>query len=254
MENRDSIIYAAFISSANMSAIDALLSSRPCLDRRSSVSLLPRRRSVSVLPFCNRRFRTQTAFVQKFYAVQGESASGPRQGEDFVSDDFVGRVLKENPSQVEPRYLVGDKFYTLEEKQNLSRNKELGVVQLLRTKLNSKKDGAPSDNSVSKKKSVYLDDLLRKYRGKLYVPEQVFGKELHEEEEFDKNLETLPKMSFEDLRKAIKFDKVKFLTSKEAMSGVGYRDFIVHLKEIPGVKSLHRTQWYLSIALILMVL
>lgn len=94
--------------------------------------------------------------------------------------------------------------------------------------------------------AVYLKDILREYRGKLYVPEQIFGTKLSEEEEFDKNLEALPRMSFEEFQKAMKSDKVKLLTSQED-NGVsyvnGYRDLIVELKEIPGDKRLHRTKW-----------
>ncbi|KAJ6701875.1 METALLOPROTEASE M41 FTSH [Salix koriyanagi] len=74
----------------------------------------------------------------------------------------------------------------------------------------------------------------------------VFSVKLSEEEEFDRNLEELPKMGFEDFKKAMKSDKVNFLTSKEATISTyanDYRDFVVDLKEIPGEKSLHRTKW-----------
>ncbi|KAF3448725.1 hypothetical protein FNV43_RR09438 [Rhamnella rubrinervis] len=167
---------------------------------------------------------------------------------------FIHWVLKNNPSQVEPRYLIGDKFYTLKEKQNLSSKSDVGILQLLAKKLNleaksKKESGEGRNESGQNNDAVYLNDILREYRGKLYVPEQIFGTEMSEEEEFQKNFDALPKMSLEDFQKAMKCDKVKLLTSKEvtAVSYGGYRDFIVDLKEIPGEKSLQRTKWAMSL-------
>lgn len=170
----------------------------------------------------------------------------------------MARVLKENPSQVEPRYLIGDKFYTLKEKEDLSKNSDNGVfsslVKRLNLRFNSKKvvDENPNEKLSDVKKNdknegdVYLKDILREYRGKLYVPEQVFGTELSEEAEFESDLQALPKMSFEDFLKAMRSDKVKMLTWKEVTSvatGDRYRDFGVELKEIPGDKNLQRRRW-----------
>lgn len=152
------------------------------------------------------------------------------------------RVLKENPSQVEPRYRVNGKLYNPKEREGLSKGGEArrGAFEFIKRKTEKEK-------SEDVNESVYLSDILREYKGKLYVPEQVFGQELSEEEEFEKSVKELPKMSLEDFRKAMENDKVKLLTSKEEASGVsysgGYRDFIVDLKEIPGVKSLQRTKW-----------
>lgn len=163
-----------------------------------------------------------------------------------AADDFVTRVLKENPSQMEPRYRVGDKLYNLKEREDLNKGANAtGAFEFIRRKLGSKTKTETEKNEIENE-SVYLSDILREYKGKLYVPEQVFGPELSEEEEFEKTVKDLPKMSLEDFRKAMENDKVKLLTSKE-VSGVpytsGYRDFIVDLKEIPGVKSLQRTKW-----------
>lgn len=157
------------------------------------------------------------------------------------SDDFVSRVLKENPSQVQPKYLIGDKLYTLKEKESLGKVSTLGIFDVLK-RLNPTKPQSKSESEVSgERNSVYLKDLLKEYRGKLYVPEQIFGSELSEEEEFNRNVNELPKMSIEEFRKALSKDKVRFITSKGG--GGGNRDFVVDLKEIPGDKSLHTTKW-----------
>lgn len=164
-------------------------------------------------------------------------------------DDFVTRVLKENPSQVEPRYLIGDKLYSLREKENLDKKGlDSGVASLLKS-LNLKSLVSRTSNKGQLSESqedVYLKDILREYKGKLYVPEQIFGANLSEEEEFEKIVEELPKMGIEDFRKYMKSDKIKLLTFTEssgASYGYGFRDFVVELKEIPGDKSLQRTKW-----------
>ncbi|KAK7399096.1 hypothetical protein VNO78_10271 [Psophocarpus tetragonolobus] len=160
-----------------------------------------------------------------------------------ANDDFVSRVLKENPSQLQPKFLIGDKLYTLKERENLSKLSNAGFFHVLKRLVPSK----PQTNSEvsGERDSVYLKDLLKEYRGKLYVPEQIFGTELSEEEEFKRNINELPKMSIEEFRKALSKDKIKLITSKEG--GGVYRDFIVELKEIPGDKSLHTTKWVLRL-------
>lgn len=171
-------------------------------------------------------------------------------GGEPSSDDFVRRVLEENPSQVQPKYLIGDKFYTLKEKENLGKKSNVGIFDVLSKRLSLKKKLQRESESVSEvsgeRDSVYLNDLLKEYKGKLYVPEHVFGTRLSEEEEFDENLKSLPKMSVEEFRKAMSKDKIKLITSKGdggLSYGSGYRDFIVELKEIPGDKRLHTTKW-----------
>ncbi|XP_059442469.1 probable inactive ATP-dependent zinc metalloprotease FTSHI 1, chloroplastic isoform X2 [Corylus avellana] len=180
-----------------------------------------------------------------------ESSSQASGASETTKDDFVTRVLKENPSQVESKYRIGNKFYTLKEKEDLGKNPDVGVIEFLAKRLNlmpkaERENGEGRNESGVGDEAVHLKDILREYRGKLYVPEQIFGSALSEEEEFDRTLEVLPRMSFEDFLKATRSDKVKLLTSKEdtGMSYVnGHRDFIVELKEIPGDKSLHRTKW-----------
>ncbi|KAK4262913.1 hypothetical protein QN277_028405 [Acacia crassicarpa] len=210
-----------------------------------------------VLSF-NRNARAQILFPRRSFRVlcKSHSMSSSPAGEhgDAAGEDFVSRVLKENPSQVEPKYLIGDKFYTLKEKERLSKKLNSGFLEILAKRLNLKtqkeEEASEVQNQVlSGRDSVYLKDLLREYKGKLYVPEQIFGKKLSEEEEFDQNLQSLPKMSSEEFRKYMDYDKIKLLTSKEDTSlfSNGCRDFIVDLKEIPGDKSLHRTKWALRL-------
>ncbi|CAH2078121.1 unnamed protein product [Thlaspi arvense] len=198
--------------------------------------------------------RWRAPILRRSFTVLCELKSG--EANNPAGDDFVTRVLKENPSQVEPRYRVGDKLYNLKEREDLSKGANAnGAFEFIRSKLDSKtkteKESSESRNSSGTgNESVYLSDILREYKGKLYVPEQVFGPELSEEEDFEKYVKALPKMSLEDFRKAMKNDKVKLLTSKEASGApytIRYRDFIVDLKEIPGVKSLQRTKWSMKL-------
>lgn len=159
------------------------------------------------------------------------------------SDDFVKRVLEDNPSQVPPKYLVGNKLYHSQEKENLGKSSSEGILDILSKRLRLKKPQRKNESEVSgERDSVYLKDLLKEYKGKLYVPEQIFGTPLSEEEEFDENLKSLPRMSVEDFSKALSKDKIKLITSKGDY-GSGYRNFIVELKEIPGDKRLHSTKW-----------
>nr|XP_043628490.1 probable inactive ATP-dependent zinc metalloprotease FTSHI 1, chloroplastic [Erigeron canadensis] len=154
-------------------------------------------------------------------------------GSSITQDDFVTRVLKENPSQVEPRYKIGDKLYTLKEKEDFANKRR-----------NSNGFIKKESDGMEYKDDVYLNDILRKFKGKLYVPEQIFVEELSEEDAFDTEFDTLPRMSFEDLQKAIETDMIKFLSFKEDDGAVnGYKDFIVMLKEIPGDKNLQKTKW-----------
>ncbi|KFK28948.1 hypothetical protein AALP_AA7G069500 [Arabis alpina] len=188
--------------------------------------------------------RWRAPILRRSFTILCELKSGSSSSSDSA-DDFVTRVLKENPSQVEPRYKVGDKLYNLKEREGLSKSSNVtGPFEFIKRKLGSKMETEKS--SELENESVYLSDILREYKGKLYVPEQVFGAELSEEEEFEKNVKELPKMSLDDFRKAMKNDKVKLLTSKDDF-GSEYREFIVHLKEIPGVKSLQRTKWSMKL-------
>lgn len=174
--------------------------------------------------------------------------SGKSKGVGAESDDFVTRVLKENPCQVEPKYLIGDKLYTSKEKAKLD-NKVLdyGVDLLKMLNLKEILEKVKGDDSqLATSEDVFLKDILREYKGKLYVPERIFGANLSEEEEFDKNVDELPKMNIEDFRKCLKTDKIKMLIFKEHSGvsyGFGFRNFVVELKEIPGEKSLQRTKW-----------
>ncbi|XVF10389.1 hypothetical protein REPUB_Repub07fG0178700 [Reevesia pubescens] len=236
-----------------MTTIDTFISARVHFPKPYSTPTksIPKRINPLIL---TRKFQSRTPFLHRSFTVLCElQSSQPGDTSKPKGDDFVTRVLKENPSQVEPRFLVGNKIYTLKEKEDLGKGKNLGLIEILKKKLNSKaksKNESNESEMISENGNVYLNDILREYKGKLYVPQQIFGAELSEEEEFEKNLEELPKMSWEDFRKAMKSDKVKLLTSKE-VSGVsyvgGYRDFVVDLKDIPGDKSLQRTKWAMKL-------
>lgn len=201
-------------------------------------------------------FHQSYAPKRKPCAIWTKSGKESRaQPSNSTEDDFVTRVLKENPSQVEPKYLIGNKLYTLKEKENLRRNRSSdgGVFGLLKRlclkELMEKKGDEGQNESGVNYGDVYLKDILREYKGKLYVPEQVFGENISEEEEFDRNVEGLPRMTLEDFLKAMESDKIKLLTFKEdgVSSGFGFVDFVVELKEIPGDKSLQRTKWTMNL-------
>lgn len=207
--------------------------------RRASVPL----RSRSIQPRKTPPFRRSFIVFQKLDAdTNGDGGGG---------DDFITKVLKENPSQVEPKFLVGDRFLTLREKQRSVKAPNFRVFQLLKRLLSEsgvKMEGDEGGGGRSGEASspVYLKDILREFRGKLYVPEEVFKGTLSEEEEFERNLKELPAMTFEDFQKHLMAGKIKLLTSKSEVgspSDIAYRDFVVDLKEIPGDKSIQKTKW-----------
>ncbi|XP_073301814.1 probable inactive ATP-dependent zinc metalloprotease FTSHI 1, chloroplastic [Primulina huaijiensis] len=206
-----------------------------------------------------RRERQHFCSNTRVFSRRAGSDSSPSVKYDAEKDDFVTRVLKENPSQIEPKYLIGDRLYTLKEKESLSRkgfnDRVVKILRILNLKSlvgQSDKESGMGSDLANPQGEVYLKDLLREYKGKLYVPEQVFGANLSEEEEFDKNVKELPKMSYEDFQKYSQSDKVKLVTYKEGRVSYGndeYRDFVVDLKEIPGEKRLHRTNWTMRLGL-----
>ncbi|CAN0840939.1 Probable inactive ATP-dependent zinc metalloprotease FTSHI 1, chloroplastic [Linum grandiflorum] len=230
-----------------MTSLDALFTSRIHLPK-------PYKNSFK----CNRNFhyRARPLLHRSFTVLckvnSSASSSNSQPGRTAGKDDFMTRVLKENPSQIEPRYLIDGELYTSREREDLSKRKDQknsGVLELLARVLSFKEEKSTDEQTnedQNGEKDVYLNDILREYKGKLYVPEQVFGAELTEEEEFSRNVEELPKMSLDEFRTAMQTDKVKLLTSREGTvlsRGNVYKDFVVDLKEIPGVKRLHRTKW-----------
>lgn len=168
-------------------------------------------------------------------------------------DDFISKVLKENPTQVEPRFLVGERFLTLRDKQGSGKPPSLRILQLIKRFLgdaygSSSKNGHEGTGEYASQSQipVYLKDILREFKGQLYVPEEIFRENLSEEEEFERDMRELPLMSFEDFQKHLTAGKIKQLTSKSigyAPADVGYRDFIVDLNETPGDKNLQKTRW-----------
>ncbi|KAL6322043.1 hypothetical protein AAG906_003187 [Vitis piasezkii] len=160
-------------------------------------------------------------------------------------EDFITRVLKQNPSQVEPKFLIGQTLYTQKQKDEAFNKSRQNRWNWLRLKPRKGEKNGVLENEEVGSEAVFLKDILREHKGKLYVPEQIFGTRLSEEEEFDRDLESLPVMSLEEFRKAVENDKVKVVISKDESYGFG--NFIVELKEIPGDKSLQRTKWAMKL-------
>jgi hypothetical protein len=154
--------------------------------------------------------------------------------------------------------LIGDELLTLREKQRLETplwKRAVETVQNQFAKVGSETPSQPEDEiPVPSKKSdanehdkqVFLSDLLREYRGNLYVPEEAFSGHVSELEEFNRLLDVLPEMTFESFLKAMNAQQVEMLTSRGHASPRGefvYYDFIVDLKSIPGEQHLQRRHW-----------
>lgn len=251
-------------SLSTTSRVDVFISPRS-FHPHSSITRRSYSHSIS-FPFCThsnrlnftRIIRKNPPLIHRSYAIFQKSDSKSSSQSDNASstdteNDFVTRVLKENPSQVEPKFLIGNKLYTLKEKEDLEKkSSDAGIAEILKKlRLMVGKEKKREEGGVEsgvKSEDVYLKDILREHRGKLYVPEQIFAANLSEEEEFDRDFESLPKLNLEDFQKYMKSDKVKLLTLKED-TGVpyGFRDFIVELKEIPGDKNLQRTKWAMKL-------
>lgn len=181
------------------------------------------------------------------------SVFGSRGG---IGDDVVTKILKENPTQVERQVLSGGKLVTFREKEVLENERKItnrfgagisSILRLFRSEEEKKEEKVEDDISTTPA-PVYLDNIFRDYKGKLYVPEQIFGENLSEEDEFIRDVKELPKMSIEDFDKFIRVDKIAMITSKSLVTNVpfhvGFCDYVVQLKESPGEKSLQKTKWY----------
>ncbi|KAC9800209.1 hypothetical protein E3N88_45240 [Mikania micrantha] len=232
---------SAHITTPDNFALPRVISSKSSITLHTSLSIkAPLRNHLKFDQIRRKRLQfTQAIFRKSDSGQSSDSATS-------VQDDFVTRVLKENPSQVEPKYKIGDKFYTLKEKENLGKkgydgNGALEIIKRLNLKgLNDNR----SLDGVDYPQDVHLNHILRKFKGKLYVPEQIFVKELSEEAEFNREFELLPRMSFDDLQKTVRTNMIKFMTFKDDDKvAYGHKDLIVELKEIPGDKNLQRTKW-----------
>ncbi|KAL8226293.1 hypothetical protein R6Q59_000161 [Mikania micrantha] len=232
---------SAHITTPDNFALPRVISSKSSITLHTSLSIkAPLRNHLKFDQIRRKRLQfTQAIFRKSDSGQSSDSATS-------VQDDFVTRVLKENPSQVEPKYKIGDKFYTLKEKENLGKkgydgNGALEIIKRLNLKgLNDNR----SLDGVDYPQDVHLNDILRKFKGKLYVPEQIFVEELSEEAEFNREFELLPRMSFDDLQKTVRTNMIKFMTFKDDDKvAYGHNDLIVELKEIPGDKNLQRTKW-----------
>ncbi|KAH7435116.1 hypothetical protein KP509_06G050800 [Ceratopteris richardii] len=176
--------------------------------------------------------------------------------------DFTTEVLKSIPSQVESKYLVDGKLYTLREKSLLKVSPWKRLASALKLQHSGKdkietpqKPAEPSEvlpiESLDSKKPIYLSDILREYKGDLYVPEEVFVRSTSDLDSFEREIETLPIMTGKDFLRAVKGNQVSLVTSK-GMLGPGkfvYRDFIVNLTNVPGEEELHQTKWAMHLTI-----
>lgn len=84
---------------------------------------------------------------------------------------------------------------------------------------------------------VYLNDLLRGFKGNLYVPEEVFESQADELEEYNRQLDLLPEMGLDEFLRAARAGEVDMLVSRGVTTPEGkhsYYDFLVELKSVPG--------------------
>lgn len=187
--------------------------------------------------------------------------------EDEGGLDFATQVLKSIPCQVESKYLVDGELLTLREKELrrvspwkrfISSLKRHSLERLANSsaEVPQKEPGEPvqeatkEEQSSHTKKTVYLSDLLREYKGELYVPEEVFVRSTSDLDAFERELEVLPIMKGEDFLRAVKANQVNMVTSKGAL-GPGkfvYRDFVVILNPVPGEEELHQTRWAMHLS------
>ncbi|XP_057854077.2 probable inactive ATP-dependent zinc metalloprotease FTSHI 1, chloroplastic isoform X1 [Cryptomeria japonica] len=199
------------------------------------------------------------------------SSSLPPRGKSNIrsgnkSEDYISRLLRERPSLAEPKFLKGDKIYTqseIEEKKNWFGKRFSTALNEIFSKLASKeiKDtqikeeeqrgiGEDTDKEAPLR-AVYLKDLLRQYKGRLYVPEEAFDFQTSEIDEFNSNLKTLPEMRFDEFCKLMKANQIGMLTSRASPNidgSYGYHDFIVDLKEIPAALRLQKTTWAMHLS------
>lgn len=196
--------------------------------------------------------------------------------EEDSSNDFISKVLSSSACEVEPRVLVDGHVLPISEMQkkkaSLADKMAKSMSQVLTR--GSKKEvlgGADSSSSSSgsgtvygegeekteaveereNPKSVYLEDLLREYKGDLYVPEEVFSKVDKEEVgDFEQHFYESPQISVEDFRKFSDLNQVEALVSRgmTTLDGkVTYANFVVELKDTPGQKELHQKRWALQV-------
>lgn len=176
-------------------------------------------------------------------------------------DDYITKLLTESPTQVESKYLVNDRLYTLKELRKIEAPIWKGasdalwsnVVQPLLERQRAKEKEAavlpPPKEAIAdlarteleaeleSSKPVYLKDLLRAFQGNLYVPEEAFESQAEELQEYNRQLESLPEMSFEEFLRAARAGEVDVLVSRGIFTLEGkheYYDFLVQLKSVPG--------------------
>ncbi|XP_024522811.1 probable inactive ATP-dependent zinc metalloprotease FTSHI 1, chloroplastic [Selaginella moellendorffii] len=164
-----------------------------------------------------------------------------------ASDDFMTQILRENPSRVERKCLSGDRMLSLKE-WRLQRvplwSKLLAKIEPLVEKAREvrpqEKKTPETTSQAAKGRSVFLPDLLRAYKGNLYVPEEIFMGHVAEAEEFAREFAELPVMIFQDFVNVMQSDQVAQIKSKGTQ-------FIVELKELSGERSAQAQKWSMQL-------
>ena len=191
-------------------------------------------------------------------------------------EDYVTKLLSERPSQVEPKYLVDSELYTLKELRKLEAPIWKGAVdsmwsnveQLVKSTqrrftkekeeveedYNGVEEVSSSSSTQSSEESggsVYLPDLLRTFKGNLYVPEELFEGQGEELKKFNQELKSLPEMGLEEFVRCARAQEVQILVSRGVTMPDGkhaYYDFLVELKKIPGQEELQTRQWAMHLS------
>ncbi|KAL9230945.1 hypothetical protein vseg_006228 [Gypsophila vaccaria] len=162
-----------------------------------------------------------------------------------AEDDFITRTLKQNPSQVEPRFKFRDTVYSLTQRQNVhsSPSPFHHLLNTLHPPTAADDDVLDPTPTPTPNSPVYLNDILREFRGKLYVPHHMFAPTLSQEDSFVRHFNALPQLSYHDFLNFLRTHKVHSLTLMESPNAASR--FIVHLKPTPN--HLHLSIWALTL-------
>eukprot|EP00252_Welwitschia_mirabilis_P004662 TRINITY_DN1495_c0_g1_i1.p1 TRINITY_DN1495_c0_g1~~TRINITY_DN1495_c0_g1_i1.p1 ORF type:complete len:973 (+),score=228.50 TRINITY_DN1495_c0_g1_i1:371-3289(+) len=220
---------------------------------RQCYRLLHRENYSTIVPGLLMSRRERLTKGKLVISVNAVSDSGQCPGQSMDnSEDFISRVLRTNPAELEIFDVKDGNLYTRpvkrSDRSSVSRptgegDKTKGVLDQVINKFRHivKKVPRQETDAVIKTESkredakpVYLEDLLRQHRGQLYVPEEAFKFRVPDTDEFNTNFESLTQMSKEEFLKAAKKNQIKMLTSRTVLSldrVPKYHNFIVEFKD-----------------------